>query len=151
PAAPPAGAVRVGTEPGGPVADVAVTAPDGSTVRLRERLGHGLLVVLVAPGTGVWDRRHWMSAGLMPQLNDAVAALPVTAEILVAEYYPGAAAHNVVLIRPDGHLITTLAGVRPTELQACARALCGGEGANSPDTSESSAPGAGPGSGSGRA
>ncbi|WP_037960319.1 FAD-dependent monooxygenase [Streptomyces violens] len=128
PATPPAGGVRVGTEQGGPVADVAVTAPDGSAVRLRDRLGHGLLVVLVAPGTGVWDRRHWMSAGLMPQLADAVAALPLTAEILVAEYYPGAAAHNVLLIRPDGHLITALAGVRPAELQACARALCGGEG-----------------------
>ncbi|MFI8993999.1 FAD-dependent monooxygenase [Streptomyces sp. NPDC053542] len=128
PATPLAGAVRVGTEPGGPVADVAVTAPDGSAVRLRDRLGHGLLVVLVAPGTGVWDRRHWMSAGLMPQLADAVAALPLTAEILVAEYYPGAAAHNVLLVRPDGHLVTALAGVRPAELQACVRALCGGEG-----------------------
>ncbi|MEV0603935.1 FAD-dependent monooxygenase [Streptomyces sp. NPDC050315] len=131
PATPPVGAVRVGTEPGGPVADVAVTAPDGSTVRLRDRLGHGLLVVLVAPGTGVWDRRHWMSAGLMPQLADAVAALPLTAEILVAEYYPGAAAHTVLLIRPDGHLITALAGVRPAELQECARALCGSEGESS--------------------
>ncbi|MFC6067375.1 FAD-dependent monooxygenase [Streptomyces ochraceiscleroticus] len=149
PVTPPAGAVRVGTEPGGPVADVAVTAPDGSAVRLRDRLGHGLLVVLVAPGTGVWDRRHWMSAGLMPQLADAVAALPLTAEILVAEYYPGAAAHNVLLIRPDGHLITALAGVRPAELQACARALCGGEG-ETPDTSASeSGAGAGSGSGSG--
>ncbi|MBZ4014372.1 FAD-dependent monooxygenase, partial [Streptomyces purpurogeneiscleroticus] len=143
PAAPPAGAVRVATEPGGPVADVAVTASDGSAVRLRDRLGHGLLVVLVAPGTGVWDRRHWMSAGLMPQLADAVAALPLTAEILVAEYYPGAAAHNVLLIRPDGHLVTALAGVRPAELQACARALCGGEG----ETPESPAAESGGGSG----
>ena len=38
--------------------------PDGSFVRLRERLGRGmLLVVLIAPGTGVWDRRHWLTPG----------------------------------------------------------------------------------------
>ena len=48
-------------------------APNGTTVRLRERLGRGeLLVVLVAPGTGVWDRRHWLRAGLMPRLAAAV-------------------------------------------------------------------------------
>jgi len=40
-----------------------VTAPDGTTAQLRTRLGRGLLlVVLVAPGTGVWDRRHWLTA-----------------------------------------------------------------------------------------
>ncbi len=126
PAVAPDGAVRVDTAPGAPVADVTVTAPDGSAVRLRERLGDGLLVVLVAPGTGVWDRKHWMSAGLMPRLADAVAALPLPAEILVAEDYPGAAAHTVLLIRPDGHLVTALAGVRPAELRACAEALRGG-------------------------
>ncbi|MEU7487691.1 FAD-dependent monooxygenase [Streptomyces sp. NPDC042319] len=126
PAVAPPGAVRVDTVPGAPAADVTVTASDGSAVRLRERLGHGLLVVLVAPGTGVWDRKHWMSAGLMPRLADAVAALPLPAEILVAEHYPGAAAHTVLLIRPDGHLVTALAGVRPAELQACAEKLCGG-------------------------
>lgn len=44
-----------------------MTAPDGATVPLRDLLGQGrLLVVLVAPGTGVWDRRHWLGAGLMP-------------------------------------------------------------------------------------
>uniref|UniRef100_UPI0036705D0F hypothetical protein n=1 Tax=Paenibacillus chitinolyticus TaxID=79263 RepID=UPI0036705D0F len=38
----------VGTPPGAPVADVRVTAPDGTRVRLRERLGQGrLLLVLV--------------------------------------------------------------------------------------------------------
>ncbi|POX39164.1 monooxygenase [Streptomyces sp. Ru73] len=143
PATVPAGAVRVDTEPGGPVEDVTVTAPDGSAVRLRERLGRGLLVVLVAPGTGVWDRRHWMSAGLMPQLTDAVAALPLPAEILVAEHYPGAAAHTVLLIRPDGHLVTALAGVRPEELRACAEALLGSGargGANAPSDSGAGAP-----------
>ncbi|WP_052868946.1 FAD-dependent monooxygenase [Streptomyces niger] len=133
PAVAPSGAVRVDTVPGAPVADVTVTAPDGSVVRLRERLGHHLLVVLVAPGTGVWDRKHWMSAGLMPRLADAVAALPLPAEILVAEHYPGAAAHTVLLIRPDGHLVTALAGVRPAELQACAERLCGGAGDDGSD------------------
>ncbi|WP_306318052.1 MULTISPECIES: FAD-dependent monooxygenase [unclassified Streptomyces] len=115
--------VEVGTAPGAPVTDVEVTAPDGSFVRLRDRLGQGpLLVVLVAPGTGVWERKHWMSAGLMPRLAAAVAALPHEAELLVAESYPRAAAHTVLLIRPDGHLVTALSGVRPAELYEAARA-----------------------------
>lgn len=119
--------VEVGTALGAPVADVRVTAPDGSFVRLRDRLGLGrLLVVLVAPGTGVWERKHWMSAGLMPRLAAAVAALPHEAELLVAESYPEAAAHTVLLIRPDGHLVTALSGVRPAELYEAARAALGG-------------------------
>ncbi|MFH8366507.1 FAD-dependent monooxygenase [Streptomyces sp. NPDC018031] len=126
PAAPPTGCVTVATEPGAQAADVPVTAPDGATVGLRERLGGQLLVVLVAPGTGVWDRRHWMRAGLMPRLSAAVAALPMDAELLVAEEYPGAAAHTVLLIRPDGHLAAALSGVRPAELYACADAVRGG-------------------------
>ncbi|MET9293556.1 FAD-dependent monooxygenase [Streptomyces sp. NPDC003077] len=126
PAVEPDGTVTVGTEPGEPVADVPVTAQDGALVRLRERLGRGLLVVLVAPGTGVWDRRHWMSAGLMPALADAVAALPVPAEVLVAEEYPSAPAHTVLVVRPDGHLVAALAGVRADELYACADAVRGG-------------------------
>ncbi|REK87378.1 monooxygenase [Streptomyces inhibens] len=120
------GGPLVETFPGAPVTDVAVTAPDGSVVRLRDRLGHGLLVVLVAPGTGVWDRRHWQSAGLMPGLTDAVTALPMDAEILVTEAYPGAAAHTVLLVRPDGHLVTAFSGVRPAEMHACADAVRGG-------------------------
>ncbi|HEY9439374.1 MAG TPA: FAD-dependent monooxygenase, partial [Streptomyces sp.] len=83
----------VGTPPGAPVDDVKVTAPDGRTVRLRERLGLGhFLVILVAPGTGVWERRHWLTAGVMPRLVKAVDGLPVQAELLVAEGYPGASA-----------------------------------------------------------
>ncbi|MFG2210653.1 FAD-dependent monooxygenase [Streptomyces sp. NPDC048638] len=121
-----AGGSTVGTRPGSPVCDVPVTAGDGSVVRLRDRLGRGLLVVLVAPGTGVWDRRHWQSAGLMPQLAGAVEALPMEAEILVTESYPGAAAHSVLVVRPDGHLVTALSGVRPAELRACADAVRGG-------------------------
>ncbi|MBU3871826.1 monooxygenase, partial [Streptomyces sp. 4503] len=122
PAAAPDGSITVGTPPGAPVADVPVTAPDGSVVRLRERLGRELLVVLVAPGTGVWDRRHWMRAGLMPRLAAAAAALPMRTELLVAEAYPGAPAHTVLLVRPDGHLAAALSGVRPSALYACADA-----------------------------
>ncbi|MFE5857398.1 FAD-dependent monooxygenase [Streptomyces sp. NPDC056500] len=119
--------VPVGTEAGAPVSDVRVTAPDGTGARLRDRLGRGrLLVVLVAPGTGVWDRRHWQSAGVMPRLAAAVSALPVRAELLVTECYPGASAHTVLLVRPDGHLVATFAGVRPAELYAAADAARGG-------------------------
>ncbi|MEU3599857.1 FAD-dependent monooxygenase [Streptomyces sp. NPDC006798] len=119
--------VAVATEPGGPVEDVPVTAPDGTGARLRDRLGQGrLLVLLIAPGTGVWDRRHWQGAGVMPRLDAAVSALPVPAELLVAEAYPGASAHTVLLVRPDGHLVAAFPGVRPDELYAAADAVRGG-------------------------
>ncbi|MEU2598017.1 FAD-dependent monooxygenase [Streptomyces hirsutus] len=121
------GEVPVDTPVGAPVTDVRVTAEDGTFVRLRGRLGRGaLLVVLIAPGTGVWERRHWMSAGIMPRLASAVAALPHPAELLVAESYPGAAAHTVLLVRPDGHLITALGGVRPASLYTAAETALGG-------------------------
>ncbi|MGD1223783.1 FAD-dependent monooxygenase [Streptomyces krungchingensis] len=117
----------VDTAPGAPVVDVRVTAEDGSFVALRERLGRGvLLVVLVAPGTGVWERKHWVTAGIMPRLAAAVTALPHPAELLVAENYPGAAAHTVLLVRPDGHLVTALGGVRPADLYEAAEAALGG-------------------------
>ncbi|MBK3594248.1 MULTISPECIES: FAD-dependent monooxygenase [Streptomyces] len=117
----------VSTPPGAPVTDVRVTAPDGASVRLRDRLGRGhLLVVLVAPGTGVWDRRHWLTAGVMPRLVEAVDALPVKAELLVSESYPGATAHTVLLVRPDGHLVAAFNGVRPAELLAAADTARGG-------------------------
>ncbi|MFD9095076.1 FAD-dependent monooxygenase [Streptomyces collinus] len=121
------GEIAVETPQGAAVADVRVTAEDGSFVRLRDRLGRGaLLVVLIAPGTGVWDRKHWMSAGVMPRLAAAVTALPHPAELLVAEEYPGAPAHSVLLVRPDGHLVTALSGVRPADLYAAAEATVGG-------------------------
>lgn len=121
------GEIPVGTPPGAPVTDVRVTAEDGSFVRLRDRLGRGpLLVVLIAPGTGVWDRKHWRSTGVMPRLAAAVTALPHPAELLVAESYPGAPAHSVLLVRPDGHLVTALSGVRPADLYAAAEATVGG-------------------------
>ncbi len=121
------GEALVDTAPGAPVTDVRVTAEDGTFVRLRDRLGRGaLLVVLIAPGTGVWERKHWAKAGLMPRLAAAVTALPHPAELLVAEAYPGAAAHTVLLVRPDGHLVTALSGVRPADLYAAAEAAVGG-------------------------
>ncbi|GAA3842547.1 FAD-dependent monooxygenase [Streptomyces coacervatus] len=117
----------VDTAPGAAVTDVRVTAEDGSFVQLRDRLGRGaLLVVLIAPGTGVWARKHWVTAGIMPRLAAAVAALPHPAELLVAESYPGAAAHTVLLVRPDGHLVAALSGVRPADLYAAAEATLGG-------------------------
>ncbi|MFH9090713.1 FAD-dependent monooxygenase [Streptomyces sp. NPDC017673] len=123
----PEGEIPVGTPPGAPVTDVRVTAEDGSFVQLHDRLGRGaLLVVLIAPGTGVWDRKHWRSAGVMPRLAAAVTALPHPAELLVAESYPGAPAHSVLLVRPDGHLVTALSGVRPADLYAAAEATVGG-------------------------
>lgn len=104
-----------------------MTTPDGTASRLRDRLGRGrLLVLLVAPGTAVWDRRHWMKAGVMPRLVSAVDGLPADAELLVTEAYPGASAHNVLLVRPDGHLAAAFGGVRPAELRAAADALRGG-------------------------
>ncbi|WP_244942010.1 FAD-dependent monooxygenase [Streptomyces coelicoflavus] len=121
------GEVSVGTPPGTPVTDVRVTAEDGTFVQLRDRLGRGaLLVVLIAPGTGVWDRKHWVTAGIMPRLAAAVTALPHHAELLVAESYPGAAAHTVLLVRPDGHVVTALNGVRPADLYAAAESALGG-------------------------
>ncbi|GGV15242.1 monooxygenase [Streptomyces filipinensis] len=121
------GEIPVDTPPGAQVTDVRVTAEDGSFVQLRDRLGRGaLLVVLIAPGTGVWARKHWVSAGVMPRLAAAVTALPHPAELLVAEEYPGAPAHSVLLVRPDGHLVTALSGVRPADLYAAAEATLGG-------------------------
>ncbi|MGW1778407.1 FAD-dependent monooxygenase [Streptomyces sp. NPDC002143] len=131
--------VPVDTAPGAPVEDVRVTAEDGTFVRLRDRLGRGaLLVLLIAPGTGVWERRHWVSAGVMPRLAAAVTALPSPAELLVAESYPGAAAHTVLLIRPDGHLVTALNGVRAADLYAAAEAAVGGP-AGTPEASAAEA------------
>ncbi len=116
----------VDTAPGGLVEDVRVTAEDGSSTGLWERLGRSTLsVVLVAPGTGVWERRHWAGAGIMPALAEAVRTLPVPAELLVGEAYPGAPAHTVLLVRPDGRLVTALAGVRPEQLRAAAEAATG--------------------------
>ncbi len=134
PLAPPRASVSrvpVGTAPGAPVHDVPVTASDGTRGRLRDWLGGPggeLLVMLVAPGTGVWDSRHWLSAGMMPELAALVAELPLRATLLVAESYPGAAAHTVLAVRADGHLSAAVPAGRTTELRACAVAVRGGPG-----------------------
>jgi 3-(3-hydroxy-phenyl)propionate hydroxylase len=125
PGSPGAGA---GTAPGAPVNDVPVTLLDGTRSRLRERLagrGGDLLVVLVAPGTGVWDSRHWLRAGLMPQLAAVVEELPIRAELAVTEGYPGAVAHTALAVRPDGHLVAAFPGARTDVLRACADAVRG--------------------------
>lgn len=122
--------VSVATSPGAQVSDVPVTSLNGERRPLRSRLAGGadaeLLVVLVAPGTGVWDSRHWRSAGIMPELAAAVRGLPLRAELLVTESYPGAAAHTVLVVRPDGHLVAALPGARAEQLRACAQAVSGG-------------------------
>lgn len=121
--------VQIETPPGAPVDDVPVIALDGERGRLRGQLcgsGSELLVLLVAPGTAVWDSRHWLSAGMMPELAAAVDGLPLKARLLVTEEYPGAAAHTVLVIRPDGHLVAALPGPRTAHLQACAHAVRGG-------------------------
>ncbi|RCG26954.1 monooxygenase [Streptomyces diacarni] len=131
PLAPPRGStpqVPVGTAQGAPVEDVPVTAVDGSRGTLRGRLGGvggELLVVLVAPGTAVWDSRHWLSAGMMPELAAAVEKLPLRATLLVTEGYPGAAAHTVLVVRADGHLAAALPAGRTEALNAWAEAIRG--------------------------
>jgi 3-(3-hydroxy-phenyl)propionate hydroxylase len=121
--------VRVETAPGAPVDDVPVIALNGARGRLREQLcgsGCELTVMLVAPGTAVWDSRHWLSAGMMPELAAAVEALPLKANLLVTEEYPGAAAHTLLVIRPDGHLVAALPGPRTAQLRSVADAVRGG-------------------------
>lgn len=136
-------ALSAGTTTGAPVHDVPVTALDGTRGQLRGRLGGQggeLLVVLVAPGTGVWESRHWLSAGLMPELATAVDALPMRAELLVAEDYPGSAAHTVLVIRPDGHLVAALPAANTSQLAECASAVRGGS-ARLPDQDATARPG----------
>ncbi|WP_407561607.1 FAD-dependent monooxygenase [Streptomyces sp. 184] len=120
-----AGAVEVGTAPGARVDDVQVIAPDGWTGPLSQRLGGDPLLVLVAPGTRVWDRGRWLQAGLMPKLVRLVSELPARARLLVTEAYPGAAAHTVLYIRPDGHLMAAVAGVHEESLRLCANRMLG--------------------------
>lgn len=118
-------AVVVETPLGAPVADIPVTALDGTTSLLRERLGGPLLLVLTAPGARVWDARHWLAAGLMPDLAEVARTLPLPAELLVAEEYPGAPAHTLLLVRPDGHLAAALPGGDQRGLEHCAAWLYG--------------------------
>ncbi|MDH6127704.1 FAD-dependent monooxygenase [Kitasatospora sp. GP82] len=114
------------TAPGVLVPDVPVVTMEGSADFLRARLGAGFLLLLVAPGTAVWSSQHWLSAGLMPQLAEVAAALPVPAEVLVTERYPGAEPHTVLLVRPDGHLVGTTHGCHAEDLQTLADRARGG-------------------------
>lgn len=114
------------TAPGVLVPELPVLTTDGSADVLRARLGAGFLLLLVAPGTAVWSSQHWLGAGLMPRLAEVAAALPVPAEVLVTETYPGADPHTVLLIRPDGHLVGTTQGCRAEDLQDLADRARGG-------------------------
>ncbi|MDB1088853.1 FAD-dependent monooxygenase [Streptomyces sp. ACA25] len=113
------------TPPGSPVADVPVTALDGSRARLHDWLGGPPLVVLTAPGSRVWDARHWLSAGLIPELAATLHELPMASELLVTEAFPGAPAHTLLVVRPDGHLAAALPGADLPGLRACVTALRG--------------------------
>ncbi|WP_323378600.1 FAD-dependent oxidoreductase [Streptomyces smaragdinus] len=122
-AAPPVPSLTVGTALGAPVSDVAVTAPDGTATSLHASLGRSVVLLFVAPGTRVWDHRIWLKAGLMPALLRTVEELPVRASLVVAEEYPGAPAHAVLVIRPDGRLVAAVAGVDAAALRACVEPL----------------------------
>ncbi|MFJ8435709.1 FAD-dependent monooxygenase [Kitasatospora sp. NPDC094019] len=131
------------TAPGVLVPDLPVLATDGTPDRLHSRLGAGFLLLLVAPGTAVWSAERWLGAGLMPRLAEVAAALPVPAEVLVTESYPGAGPHTVLLIRPDGHLVGVTQGAAAEDLQALADGVRGGPASlpGGPER-EASAPGA---------
>ncbi|MEV6105955.1 FAD-dependent monooxygenase [Streptomyces sp. NPDC051940] len=122
---PPVPSLTVGTELGAPVDDVPVIAADGTETTLHARIGRTVLVVFVAPGTRVWHHSKWLKAGLMPSLVQAVEELPVRASLLVAEGYPGAPAHAVLVVRPDGRLVAALPGVDAAALRACVEAVVG--------------------------
>ncbi|PYC76958.1 monooxygenase [Streptomyces tateyamensis] len=114
------------TAPGVLVPDLPVLTTDGTPDRLYARLGSTFLLLLVAPGTTVWSAERWLGAGLMPRLAEVAAALPVPAEVLVTEEYPGAGAHTVLLVRPDGHLVGVTQGARAEDLQELAARARGG-------------------------
>ncbi|MET9397191.1 FAD-dependent monooxygenase [Kitasatospora sp. NPDC002965] len=114
------------TAPGVLVPDLPVLAADGAPDQLHARLGTHFLLLLVAPGTTVWSAEHWLGAGLMPRLAEVAASLPVPAEVLVTEAYPGAGPHTVLLIRPDGHLVGVTRGAAAEDLRALADGARGG-------------------------
>lgn len=105
---------------GAPVRDVAVVRGDGRRASLASCLDQGLVVVLVAPGIEVWDGPRWRDAGLMPLLRARLGELPVAAELVVTHEYPGAAAHTLLLVRPDGYLAAWLPPGGEDDLNAAA-------------------------------
>ncbi|MDT0305604.1 FAD-dependent monooxygenase [Streptomyces sp. DSM 44917] len=119
------GTTATATPAGAPAEDVPVYTLEGERARLRERLGGPVLLVLTAPGARVWEARHWLGAGLMPELAATAASLPLPAELLVTEEYPGAGAHTLLVVRPDGYLGAALPGTAREALLACVNALRG--------------------------
>ncbi|MGF1429473.1 FAD-dependent monooxygenase [Kitasatospora sp. LaBMicrA B282] len=114
------------TAPGVLVPNVPVLTAEGVADQLYARLGSTFLLLLVAPGTAVWSAERWLGAGLMPRLTEVAAALPVPAQVLVTEEYPGAGAHAVLLVRPDGHLVGSTQGCQAEDLHALAARARGG-------------------------
>lgn len=84
------------------IEDVPVVRADGAEGWLTECLDRGLVVLLVAPGIQVWHGDRWREAGLMPRLRARLDKLAAPAELVVAPQYPGAVAHTILLVRPDG-------------------------------------------------
>jgi 3-(3-hydroxy-phenyl)propionate hydroxylase len=61
----------------------------------------------------------------MPELAGTVESLPLDARLLVTEEYPGAPAHTVLIVRPDGRLAAALPGTSPGGLRRYAQLLRG--------------------------
>ncbi|MDI2128619.1 FAD-dependent monooxygenase [Yinghuangia seranimata] len=99
---------RAGAAVGAPAEEISVVRGDGSRATLSACLDRGLVAVLVAPGIEVWDGPRWRDAGLMPGLRARLGELPFAAELVVTPEYPGAAAHTLLLVRPDGYLAAWL-------------------------------------------
>ncbi|MGA4544629.1 FAD-dependent monooxygenase [Uniformispora flossi] len=100
--------------------DVAVVRADGARAKLSDCLDRGLVVLLVAPGIEVWEGARWRDAGVMPVLRARLAELPVATELVVTPGYPGAAAHTLLLVRPDGYLAAWLPPGADDDLTAAA-------------------------------
>ncbi|UGQ13925.1 FAD-dependent monooxygenase [Yinghuangia sp. ASG 101] len=93
---------------GAPVEDIPVVRADGQRAQLSVCLDAGLVFVLVAPGIEVWEGRRWRDAGLMPLLRARLGELPLESELVVTPEYPGATAHTLLVVRPDGYLTAWL-------------------------------------------
>ncbi|MGR7002409.1 aromatic-ring hydroxylase C-terminal domain-containing protein [Yinghuangia aomiensis] len=100
--------------------DVAVVRADGARAKLSDCLDRGLVVLLVAPGIEVWEGARWRDAGVMPVLRARLAELPVATELVVTPGYSGAAAHTLLLVRPDGYLAAWLPPGADDDLTAAA-------------------------------
>lgn len=90
------------------IRDVEVFRADGAEGWLSECLDRGLVVLLIAPGIQVWHGDGWREAGLMPRLRGRLDKLAAPAELVVTPDYPGATAHTILLIRPDGYIAAHL-------------------------------------------